>query len=207
MVVIEPGAMASRWKRSRCMPRAWASAALIGSAWRSRAPAPAARRRSRSRASASRCGQPPPPPACGRRRRDGGRACGPAAGGRWSASDRDGRAGWSSVGVGMLAPSSAENDPGIVEIAGERNTGQPLEGLDVARAGAGDDLLRKLGPRVRLLPAGLLAEVAHELLVERGLRPGRRVAVGRPEARGVRRYRLVAEVEAAALVQARSELR
>src|SRR6185503_8462040 len=129
------------------------------------------------------------------RPRDAGRMPGPAAAGPSSASGRDARAEWSS-GDARLAASSAEHDLRVLEIAREGDPRQLLEGLDVARACAGHDLLRQLGAGVGLLPAGLLAEVAHELLVERGLRPARRVLVGRPEARGVRRERLIAEDQA-----------
>src|SRR5205809_853541 len=78
--------------------------------------------------------------------------------------------------------------------------GQSFEGLDIARARACDDVIGKLGPGRGLVPAERLAVVAHELLVERGLRPAGLVVGRRPEARGVGREGLVGEYELALTV-------
>ena len=65
----------------------------------------------------------------------------------------------------------------------------------------------QLGAGVGLVPAGLLAVVADELLVEAVLRAARLVRVRGPEARRVGRQRLVAEHELAVGVEAELELR
>ena len=91
---------------------------------------------------------------------------------------------------GRLHPSTTR---GVGEVVVERDLGQPLERLDVAAARAGDEIVGQLGPGRRLVPADRLAPVAHELLVERGLRAAGLVAVGRPEAGRVGGQRLVTE--------------
>ncbi len=95
----------------------------------------------------------------------------------------------------------------IGEVVVERDPGQPLERLDVARPRPGHDVVRQLRPRRGLVPAQRLAVVPHELLVERRLAAAGLVAVGRPEARRVRGQRLVAEDERAVRVEAELELR
>ncbi len=75
---------------------------------------------------------------------------------------------------------------------GEGLTGDALVGLDVARAGALDDVVGQRRRRRALVPAGPRGPVAHELLVEARLPVTRLVAVGRPEARRVGREHLVA---------------
>ena len=93
-----------------------------------------------------------------------------------------------------LHPSTTS---GSATYASNEIAGEPLERLDVARARAGDDVVRQRRAGIGLVPAERLAVVAHELLVERRLRPAGRVLVGRPEAGRVRRERLVAEHEPA----------
>src|SRR5207248_7149608 len=66
---------------------------------------------------------------------------------------------------------------------------------------------RELGPRIGLVPSGRLAVVADELLVEAVLRAAGLVRLARPEARRVRRQRLVAEDEVAVRVEPELELR
>src|SRR5262249_19286604 len=65
----------------------------------------------------------------------------------------------------------------------------------------------KLRAGIGLVPSERFAVVAHELLVERRLRPAGSVFVGRPEPGRVGRERLVGEYEAAILVEPELELR
>src|SRR2546428_3354383 len=101
---------------------------------------------------------------------------------------------------------SLEDDVGVGEVVVELDAREALEGRDVASACARDYGVGQLGAGVGLVPARLLAEVAHELLVEGRLRPAGRVAVGGPEARGVGRQRLVGEHESSPPVEAELEL-
>src|SRR5207253_5528819 len=55
---------------------------------------------------------------------------------------------------------SCEHDLGVGEVVVERNPGEMLERLDVARTRPGDDLLRQRWARVALVPADRLAVVA-----------------------------------------------
>src|SRR5207237_1752829 len=102
---------------------------------------------------------------------------------------------------------SCQDDLRVVEISIEWDLRQSLESLDVARTCAGDHLIRQFGPRWGLVPAERLAVVAHELLVERRLRPARLVVGSRPEARGVGREGLVCEHEPAVAVDPELERR
>src|SRR4051794_36737112 len=96
---------------------------------------------------------------------------------------------------------------GPLDPAGERLAGQALVRLPVELTGARDDLIRDGRRGRRLVPAGAGRPVAHVLLVEGRLRSPRRVAVGGPEARRVRRADLVGEDERAVVVEAELELR
>src|SRR4029077_17600272 len=80
---------------------------------------------------------------------------------------------------------SPENHRGVVAIGGERDGRQPLERLLVPPPGVENDLFRQLRTGVGLVPAGRLAVVADELLVEAVLRPARLVRLAGPEAGGV----------------------
>src|SRR3954467_15501755 len=83
--------------------------------------------------------------------------------------------------------------PAPVEPGLERLARDPLVRLAIERARALDHVVGQRGRRRRLVPAGARGPVAHVLLVERGLRAARRVAVGGPEAGGVRRQYFVAD--------------
>ena len=85
--------------------------------------------------------------------------------------------------------------------AGERNRREALERLDILLARSVHDVGRDLRAGIRLVPAGRLAVVADELLVEAVLRAAGLVRVARPEPRGVGRERLVAEHEVAVGVE------
>src|SRR4029077_9110471 len=74
------------------------------------------------------------------------------------------------------------------------------------RASAGDDVVRQFRAGRRLVPTERLAVVAYELLIEGRLRLTRRELVGRPEARGVGRERLVGEHQGAVPVETELEL-
>src|SRR5262249_2420448 len=69
------------------------------------------------------------------------------------------------------------------------------------------DVAREIRARIRLVPPGLLAEIADELLVEGRLRSTRRVLICRPESRGVGRQGLVAEHQSIVRIEAKLELR
>src|SRR5262249_58307611 len=81
---------------------------------------------------------------------------------------------------------SGGDDAGIGQVGVEGDPGEALEGLDVAGPRPRDDLGGERGPGRRLVPAGLLAEVAHELLVGGGLRATGHVLFGGAGARGRR---------------------
>src|SRR5262249_32122626 len=112
-----------------------------------------------------------------------------------------------AVPASTPAASSAltQHDARIGNVALEGKTGQALEGLDIARARAGDDLGRQGGAGIGLAPAQRLAIVAHELLVERRRIAARCPRISRPEARGIRRGGLVAQHQRLA-VEAELEL-
>src|ERR671922_2124946 len=80
-------------------------------------------------------------------------------------------------------PSPSQSHLRIGEIRLEGELCDPFERLDVASSRAADDILGQGRARGRLVPVGRLTPVAHELLVERGLRTTRLVRVTRPEAR------------------------
>src|SRR5204863_829617 len=102
---------------------------------------------------------------------------------------------------------SPEDDLRVGQVLVEPDPCDALERLDIAPAGAGDDVLGELWAGVGLVPAERFAVVANELLVERGLRPSRLVLVGGPEPRRVGRERLVGENEYTALVEPELEFR
>src|SRR6185437_13814624 len=83
---------------------------------------------------------------------------------------------------------------------------QAGEGFAILLAGSGDDLRRQLRPRRLLVPVESLEIVAHELLVEARRAGAWPVGVGRPEARGIRRERLIDQGERAALIDYELEL-
>src|SRR5205823_5018778 len=109
--------------------------------------------------------------------------------------------------AGRARSLSPEHHVRAGEVVVELDPRQAFERLDVARARAGDDIVRKLRARIGLVPAERLAVVAHELLVERRLRATGAVPGGRPEPRRVRCERLVAEHQLTALVETELELR
>src|SRR2546423_13087672 len=90
---------------------------------------------------------------------------------------------------------SSQDHRGIGEIVVERDFGQPLEGLDVASPRALDDVVGELRTWSGLVPAERLAVVTRELLVVGRLRTARPVALGGPEAWGVRGVGLDCEPE------------
>src|SRR4029079_14919176 len=165
------------------------------------APPPAARRspvprpRSAPRPSAPPAARPEPPR---RSRRRGGRGCPrpPAPAGRGCPP---------SAGRSPRTGTRSWRDHVLLEIALETGAGDPLERLDVARARARDDRLRELGARLPLVPRLALQPVAHELFVEAGLRPARRVRRGIPEPRRIGGEDLVDQRELA-IDQAHLEL-
>ena len=108
---------------------------------------------------------------------------------------------------GRMSTVTCTHDLRLGQVAGERDTGQQLERLDVPRPRPGHDVVGQLRPRRRAVPAGVEAPVAHELLVERRLRPAGRVPVGGPEAGRVGRQRLVAQRDHAVRVEPELELR
>src|SRR5262249_13068202 len=109
--------------------------------------------------------------------------------------------------AGRARSPSSEHHVGPLEVRLERDAGQALERLDVTGARALDNRVRKLGAGIGLVPSQRFAVVAHELLIERLLRPAGSVLVGRPEPGRVGRERLVGEYEAAVLVEPELELR
>src|SRR4029453_6465352 len=85
--------------------------------------------------------------------------------------------------------SRSEIIAGLVELPGS----QAPERLDVLVSRVKDDLFGQRRPGRLFVPADLLEVVADELFVEAGLRSAGRVLIARPEARRVRRERLVDE--------------
>src|SRR4051794_39994986 len=101
---------------------------------------------------------------------------------------------------GRGSPPWAGSAPGPSPLEGALR--DPLVGLDVLGAGLLDHVGWQLGSGWRVVPARLVGPVAHELLVEGGLRLAWLVAVGGPEARGVRGQHLVGEDDLGAGVAA-----
>src|SRR5215211_1594536 len=108
-------------------------------------------------------------------------------------------------------PSSGGSTPvpssGALQPCLERLPGDALVGVDVQLAGARDHVVGERRGRRRLVPARARGPVAHVLLVEARLAVAGLVALRRPEARGVRRERLVAEHDRPVRAPAELELR
>src|SRR5690606_34813175 len=98
--------------------------------------------------------------------------------------------------------SSACTAPGT----GSGLAGQAGQRLAVFVGGLLADLGRYLRRRCLLVPAGGFQPVAHELLVEARRIAAFGIAVGRPEAAGIRGQRLVHQGQGAVVVQTELEL-
>src|SRR6185312_14382918 len=105
---------------------------------------------------------------------------------------------------GRGSPPWAGSGPGRGPL--EAGLRDPLVGLDVFAAGLLDHVRRQLRRRRGLVPALLAGPVTDELLVEGGRRLAGLVAVGGPEAGGVRGQHLVAEHDLGTGVAAELEL-
>src|SRR5947209_2774805 len=99
------------------------------------------------------------------------------------------------------------SSPGAAQPLLEGLPGDPLVGLDVLLAGAGNDVVGNRRRRRVAIPAGGGRPVAHELFVEARLRAPWLVPIRRPETRGVRGADLVTERQLAARVEPELELR
>src|SRR5690606_24434398 len=84
--------------------------------------------------------------------------------------------------------------------------GQSLVGFAVLCRGALDHIGRQLWPRSFFVPVERFEMIAHELFVEGWWADAFAVAVGRPEARGIRCQSLVDEVQRAGRINAELEL-
>src|SRR5579885_1612533 len=113
------------------------------------------------------------------------------------------------------APVTAASPGGWIEpIGSTRRAGngapgslrQPGQGFAILLTGAGDDLRRQLRSRRLLVPVESLEIVTHELLVEARRAGAGAVRVGRPEAGGIGRERLIDQDERAALIDTELEL-
>src|SRR5205085_2022584 len=108
---------------------------------------------------------------------------------------------WAGSGPSPSSGCAAPLQPG-----GERLAGDAVVGVDVELARAGDDVVRQLRSRRRLVPARAGRPVAHILLVEGWLPMPGLIAVGRPEARGVGCEHFVADHDRAVGAAAELEL-